>query len=76
MTREQLREVVLAVMRTTYMACPKPRRDARDLDRLPAAGSRDDLLAVDEAIEQLRSDEPELAALVTLRFFDGLPAHA
>jgi DNA-directed RNA polymerase specialized sigma24 family protein len=74
LTREQLREGVLAVIRTARVVCPKPdRNQRRGLDKLPAAGSRDDLLAVDEAVEQLRTDEPELAALVTLRFFDGLP---
>ena len=43
------------------------------MDELPATGCRDDLLAVDEAVERLRTDEPELATLVMLRFFDGLP---
>jgi DNA-directed RNA polymerase specialized sigma24 family protein len=74
LTREQLREGVVAIIWGTTRACPKPDRNPpRDLDKLPAAEGRDDLLAVDEAVERLRTDEPELAALVTLRFFDGLP---
>ncbi|HEX6813332.1 MAG TPA: ECF-type sigma factor [Planctomycetota bacterium] len=72
LTRKQLREGVFAVISHATVACPKPERDPRDLDELPAAGSRDDLLAVDEAVEQLRADEPQLATLVMLRFFDGL----
>jgi RNA polymerase sigma factor (TIGR02999 family) len=32
----------------------------------------DDLLAVDEAIEQLQKEEPDLAEIVILRYFAGL----
>jgi len=43
-----------------------------DADQMPAAGKRPDLLALDEALTQLAVDRPELARLVTLRYFAGL----
>jgi RNA polymerase sigma factor (TIGR02999 family) len=63
---------------------------ARDKQRLKRGGGRkridlnqiatvddaldDDLLALDEALEQLASDDPKCAELVKLRFFAGLTA--
>jgi RNA polymerase sigma factor (TIGR02999 family) len=40
-----------------------------DLATAPAA---DDLLALDEALTELKREEPEKAELVTLRYFAGL----
>ena len=39
---------------------------------IAADAPSDDLLALDEALEQLAADEPEAAAVVKLRFFTGL----
>ena len=43
-----------------------------DPDRFAAPDRPDDLLALDEALEQLERTEPEVAALVKLRYFAGL----
>ena len=43
-----------------------------DLDQISTPGKRPDLLALDEALTQLASDRPELARLVSLRYFAGL----
>lgn len=45
-----------------------------DLERLGAADSAsdDDLLALDDALEQLAAEDPRCAQLVKLRFFAGL----
>ena len=43
-----------------------------DLDRLPAAGVDADVLAVDESLARLAVAQPEVAKLVTLRYFGGL----
>lgn len=39
---------------------------------IAADAPSDDLLALDEALEQLAADEPEAAAVVKLRYFTGL----
>ena len=43
-----------------------------DLASLPTRMSCDELLALDEALEQLRQHDPVKARLVTLRYFGGL----
>jgi len=43
-----------------------------DVDQFPASGQRPDLLALDEALTQLAIDHPDLARLVSLRYFGGL----
>jgi len=43
-----------------------------DLDRLPAASVDADVLAVDESLDRLAVAQPEVAKLVTLRYFGGL----
>jgi RNA polymerase sigma factor (TIGR02999 family) len=43
-----------------------------DSVELAAAGAFDEVLALDEAIERLQQEEPELAAVVRLRFYAGL----
>jgi RNA polymerase sigma factor (TIGR02999 family) len=43
-----------------------------DAVELASLGETDEILAVDEAIERLRAEHPELAELVELRFFAGL----
>lgn len=43
-----------------------------DAVELASLGKTDEVLAVDEAIAQLRTTHPELAELVELRFFAGL----
>lgn len=50
-----------------------------DLERLPLDGvepaattGRPDLLALDEALQRLSEERPEIAQLVTLRYFGGL----
>ena len=48
LTREQLRDGVCVVIWNGARACPKHRDHHRDMDQLPAAGCRDDLLAVEE----------------------------
>jgi RNA polymerase sigma factor (TIGR02999 family) len=39
---------------------------------LPAARADSDILAVDEVLEQLAAEEPQVAELVKLHFFAGL----
>ncbi len=48
--------------------------DAAELDRVVAAyeASHLDVLALDEALDRLEADDPELAELARLRFFAGL----
>jgi RNA polymerase sigma factor (TIGR02999 family) len=48
------------------------RRDLGDFD-LAAPEVAADLLALDEALDQLATEEPQAARLVQLRFFAGLP---
>jgi RNA polymerase sigma factor (TIGR02999 family) len=43
-----------------------------DPDQIPTPGKRPDLLALDAALTQLAIDRPELARLVSLRYFAGL----
>jgi RNA polymerase sigma factor (TIGR02999 family) len=43
-----------------------------DPDQIPAPGNHPDLLALDEALTHLAIDRPELARLVSLRYFAGL----
>lgn len=43
-----------------------------DSVELASAGAFDEVLAVDEAIERLQAEAPELAELVRLRFYAGL----
>jgi RNA polymerase sigma factor (TIGR02999 family) len=47
-----------------------------DLDQAAAADDEraDELLAVDEALDRLAAEEPEVAAVVKLRYFAGLTA--
>ncbi len=47
-------------------------RQQLDADQIPCPGDRRDLLAIDEALTQLAIDRPELARLVSLRYFAGL----
>ena len=47
-------------------------RQTFDPDQLAAPQRRDDLLALDEALEKLAAAEPEVAELVRLRYFAGL----
>jgi RNA polymerase sigma factor (TIGR02999 family) len=51
-------------------------RQRLDLDPLAAAadGPADDLLALDEALGRLEAEEPQVAAVVKLRYFAGLTA--
>jgi RNA polymerase sigma factor (TIGR02999 family) len=48
------------------------RREHPDLDSLSGRGPDEELLALDEALEQLASHDPLKAKLVELRFFAGL----
>src|SRR5207244_12742296 len=43
-----------------------------DLASLPIRLSSEELLALDEALEQLRKQDPVKAQLVTLRYFGGM----
>lgn len=43
-----------------------------ELDRVAGADPDDDLLAVDESLTRLAAVQPEVARLVTLRYFGGL----
>lgn len=43
-----------------------------DAVELASLGQTDEILEVDEAIERLRAEHPELAELIELRFFAGL----
>ena len=48
-----------------------------DLDQVAAVddeGGADDLLALDEALGRLEADQPEVAAVVKLRYFAGMTA--
>lgn len=47
-------------------------RDALEVDRLPVASSRPEILALNEALSKLAAARPELAQLVSLRYFAGL----
>jgi RNA polymerase sigma factor (TIGR02999 family) len=49
-------------------------REALDADQLPAPGTSDDLLALDEALGRLAEHDPTKAELVKLRYFAGLTA--
>src|SRR5262249_13339570 len=48
------------------------RRLRLDQIDLPVEEAPDDLLALDEALEKLKQEDPECAELVKLRFFAGL----
>jgi len=48
------------------------RRVTIELDRVAGADPDDDLLAVDESLTRLAAVQPEVARLVTLRYFGGL----
>jgi RNA polymerase sigma factor (TIGR02999 family) len=50
----------------------EPRQPLTELFAASAATDADTLLALDEALEKLRSHEPIMAELVRLRFFAGL----
>jgi RNA polymerase sigma factor (TIGR02999 family) len=43
-----------------------------EMDSLPTRMSSDELLALDEALEKLREQDPTKAQLVTLRYFGGM----
>lgn len=43
-----------------------------DTDQIPCSADHPDLLAIDEALTRLAIDRPELAQLVSLRYFAGL----
>lgn len=47
-------------------------RQRLNADQIPCSGDLPDLLAIDEALTQLAIDRPELAQLVSLRYFAGL----
>jgi len=49
----------------------KKRIDVEDFE-VPLATPAEDILAVDEAIERLKADDPRKAQIVVLRFFAGL----
>ncbi len=49
----------------------KKRIEVDDFE-IPLATPAEDILAVDEAIERLRTDDPRKAQIITLRFFAGL----
>ena len=53
-------------------------RSRIDLENLDVAAERgaDDLLALDEALQQLSAEEPTAAEVVKLRYFAGLTAEA
>jgi RNA polymerase sigma factor (TIGR02999 family) len=51
----------------------KKREDVEDVD-LPIAMPVSDVLALDEALEELKKADPRQAEIVTLRFFAGLTA--
>jgi RNA polymerase sigma factor (TIGR02999 family) len=46
-------------------------REQLDPDQVAAASEADELLALDEALTRLEATEPEVAALVKLRYFAG-----
>src|SRR4051812_32205861 len=48
------------------------RRVTIELDRLAGSNPDDELLAVDEALTRLAAVQPQVAQLVTLRYFGGL----
>lgn len=48
------------------------RRVTIELDRVAGSDSDDDLLALDESLARLAAVQPEVAKLVTLRYFGGL----
>ena len=48
------------------------RREDLDPDQFHASAASDDLLALHEAMERLTAAEPQVAELVTLRYFAGL----
>jgi RNA polymerase sigma factor (TIGR02999 family) len=47
-------------------------RRALDPDQIALPGRADELLALDEALDRLRSLDPDVAALVGLRYFAGM----
>jgi RNA polymerase sigma factor (TIGR02999 family) len=47
-------------------------RDRIDLEEIPIESPHEDILALNEAVEQFASEEPQKAELVKLRFFAGL----
>ncbi|MGE0481324.1 MAG: ECF-type sigma factor [Phycisphaerae bacterium] len=49
----------------------KKRMDWEEFD-VPLAAPVEDILALDEAVERLRADDPRKAQIVSLRFFAGL----
>ena len=49
-----------------------PQREERDLEKVAAPEIREDLTALDEALNRLAMTEPEAARVVELRYFAGL----
>ncbi len=70
---EAMRRILLDHARARDRRGGKPLRwiEVTDVAALATAGS-EEILAVDEAIRRLESDDPEAAALVRLRFYAGL----
>jgi RNA polymerase sigma factor (TIGR02999 family) len=72
---EAMRRILLDAARRKHRLKAGGNRRRVDLEGLePSVLPRDlDLLALDEALQQLEREEPRKAALVKLRFFAGLP---
>jgi RNA polymerase sigma factor (TIGR02999 family) len=49
------------------------RRQNAPLDEISPKGPMDDVLAIDEALDKLAQEQPQVARLVELRYFAGLP---
>ena len=71
---EAMRRILIEAARRKRSLKAGGDRRRVDLDAVqPAEGARDlDLVALDEALQDLERDEPRKAALVKLRFFAGL----
>jgi RNA polymerase sigma factor (TIGR02999 family) len=48
------------------------RREVRDLNQLAAPGTPDEVLEIHEVLDRLKAIHPEVAQLVTLRYFVGM----
>lgn len=73
---EAMRRILVESARRKARARHGGGRQRLDLDQLAvsADGPADDLVALDDALSRLEAEEPEVAAVVKLRYFAGLTA--
>jgi RNA polymerase sigma factor (TIGR02999 family) len=71
---EAMRRILIDIARRKKTSKHGGDRDREPLDDIVAPEKSDELLALDEALEKLATQDPEKAKLVELRYFAGLTA--